>query len=59
MKQYLDLFLHHRQLLDAQAPAVLNRQRERAAQALMQLGMPTRRDEDYRYTDVAAALAPD
>ena len=59
MNQYLDLFHHYRQQLDAQAPDVLNRQRERAAQALVQLGMPSRRDEDYRYTDVATALAPD
>lgn len=59
MKQYLDLFLHHRQELEAHAPAVLNRQRERAARALTELGMPRRHDEDYRYTDVASALAPD
>ncbi len=59
MKQYLDLFTEQRLALDAHAPAMVNAWRDRAAASLAALGMPTRRDEDFRYTDVAAALRPD
>lgn len=58
-KQYLSLFREQRSLLDAPAPAVLNARRDEAARLLEENGLPTRKTERYKYTDVEAALAPD
>lgn len=58
MNQYLDLFTTERAVLDGHSPAALNARREVAAAAFSRLGFPTKRVERYRYTDVAAAFAP-
>lgn len=58
-KQYLELFREQRSLLDAPAPACLNARRDEAACLLERHGLPGRKAERYKYTDVEAALAPD
>lgn len=57
--QYIALYRAHREALCAPAPAALNAAREAACAALAEHGLPTRRDERYKYTDAAAACAPD
>ena len=58
-KQYIQLFTDHRTLLDKGSCAVMNAAREGAASLLSEKGLPTKRTEEYRYTDVQAAFAPD
>ena len=58
-KQYIQLFKEHRVLLDKGSCAVMNAVRDAAALILAQKGLPTKRTEEYRYTDVQAAFAPD
>ena len=56
--QYLDLFRSERALIDAHSQPELNALRDEAAATFERLGFPTRKVERYRYTDVAAAFAP-
>ena len=58
-KQYIQLFKDHRSLLDKGSCAVMNAARDVAALFLEKKGLPTKRTEEYRYTDVQAAFAPD
>lgn len=58
-KQYIQLFTDFRQLLDKGSCAAMNGAREAAASLLAEKGLPTKRTEAYRYTDVQAAFAPD
>ena len=58
-KQYIQLFKDHRSLLDKGSCAVMNAARDAAALFLEKKGLPTKRTEEYRYTDVQAAFAPD
>lgn len=58
MNQYLDLLNEQRALIDAHSSSIINARRDEAARALLANGLPTRHVEAYRYTDVAAALAP-
>lgn len=58
-KQYIQLFTDHRQLLDKGSCPVMNAARDAAASLLAEKGLPTKRTEEYRYTDVQAAFAPD
>lgn len=58
MEQYIALYQEQKELLCAHAPATLNARREQAAEAYMRRGLPTTKDERFRYTDVAAAFAP-
>ena len=57
--QYIDLFRSERALLDAHSTPFFNERREAALAAFERMGFPSRKVERYRYTDVAAALAPD
>lgn len=45
--------------MDLQSCKALNDQREKAIATFKEYGFPTRKVERYRYTDVAAAFAPD
>lgn len=58
-QQYLDLFRTQRALIDGHSCAPLNARRDEAARLLAGQGLPTRREETYKYTDAAAAFAPD
>jgi Fe-S cluster assembly protein SufD len=58
ISQYLDLFRSERALIEAHSHPLLNAHRDVAAQAFARMGFPTKKVERYRYTDVAAAFAP-
>jgi Fe-S cluster assembly protein SufD len=58
MNQYLELYNDVKPLLDKQSCAALNAQREAAIASFKAKGLPTRKDERYRYTDVAQAFEP-
>ena len=58
-KQYIDLFAECRSLIDEHSAPVMNALREDAFVAFQTLGFPSRKIERYKYTDVAAAFAPD
>lgn len=57
-KQYLDLYNEHRTLLDEGSIQPLNAHRQAAAEVLAQQGLPTSREERYKYTDANEAFAP-
>lgn len=58
-QQYIDLFHQCRTMIDSHSAPVLNALREQAFQDFLQQGFPTQKVERYKYTDVAAAFAPD
>lgn len=57
--QYLALWQEHGELIDSKAPEALNRLRPAAASSLIEQGLPTLSDENYRHTDLEKILAPD
>lgn len=59
IRQYLDLYEAHRELIDKNSAPVLNRLRPEAARRLKTMQMPLRGDEDYAAFDMNAAFAPD
>lgn len=59
LDQYLALWQEHGELIDSKAPKALNRLRASAASSLIEQGLPTLRDEDYRHTDLERILSPD
>ncbi len=59
LDQYIDLWQEHGALIDSNAPDALNRLRPDAASSLIENGLPTLKDEDYRYTDFEKILSPD
>lgn len=59
LDQYLALWQEHGELIDSKAPKALNRLRASAASSLIEQGLPTLRDEDYRHTDIERILSPD
>lgn len=58
-QQYIDLFASYEDLICAHSAESLNRPRAAAAADFERLGFPTVKGEDYKYTDVAQAFAPD
>ena len=58
MNQYLDFYRQNRAAIEAASHPLLNVHRAAAAEAFERLGLPTLKDEAYRYTDVRAAFAP-
>ena len=60
LTQYLDLYAHHREAIDARAPEAFNRLRPAASEALRRAArLPRKGDEGYARTDMAAMFAPD
>ena len=59
LEQYLQLYRAEKQRIAAGSCAPLNALREEQLALLEQHGLPTTRHEEYLYTDVEAALAPD
>lgn len=57
--QYLNLYRECRELIARHSSAVMNGLREEAYNQLKRQGFPTRKAEDYKYTDVEALMAPD
>ncbi|MDR3268389.1 MAG: Fe-S cluster assembly protein SufD [Tannerella sp.] len=58
-KQYVDLYKQYESVLHAYAPEVMNAPRAQALAHFRLLGFPSLKNENYRYTDVAQAFAPD
>lgn len=59
LDQYLDLWQEHGDMINANAPEVLNRLRADASSSLIEQGLPTLKDENYRHTDLEKILSPD
>ncbi len=58
-QQYIDLYNQAEALLRAQSAESLNHLRAGAFADFERLGFPTRRQEEYKYTDVAKSFEPD
>lgn len=58
-KQYIELFRSARSLIEAHSPAALNAFRSQCEAAFEQGGLPTAKDERYKYCDVQDTFAPD
>ena len=58
-KQYIDLFLENRKLIDDGSCAPMNALRDKALKCFRKKGFPSRKVEEYKYTDVDKAFAPD
>lgn len=58
-QQYIDLFRQERELIDAHSAPLMNGLRDRAFADFQRLGFPSRKVEEYRYTDMQQVFAPD
>lgn len=58
-QQYINLFTECREMIDRHSAPVLNALRQQAFEDFSRTGFPTKKVERYKYTDVAAAFAPD
>ncbi|BEH00158.1 Fe-S cluster assembly protein SufD [Bacteroides sedimenti] len=58
-QQYIDLFSQCEAMICANSAEVLNAKRAEAFANFERLGFPTQKLEDYKYTDVSEAFAPD
>lgn len=57
--QYITLFNEQRSLIDRHANPLLNNLRDEAYGHFCRMGLPTRKIERYRYTDVKKAFSPE
>lgn len=57
-QQYIDLYAECREQIMTHSAPVLNALRDEASADFQRLGFPSRKVERYKYTDVAAAFAP-
>ncbi len=57
--QYIDIFNQYRQVIDEKSANGLNNLRDKALEAFLRQGFPTKKLEDYLYLDVAAEFLPD
>lgn len=58
-QQYLSLYDECQRLIERDSPAAMNAVRAQAIEAFRSQGFPTRRTEQWKYTDIDAAFAPD
>ena len=58
-KQYIDLYLQYEDVINQGSHALVNDQRAGALALLRQKGLPTFKDERFKYTDVQKAFAFD
>lgn len=58
-QQYIDLFQQHGALLSEGSHPLIDAQREQALELLRTEGLPSRKDESYKYTDIRTMLEPD
>lgn len=56
--QYIDLYRANSNLIKQHSAAPLNELRDKAFSDFCRLGFPSRKEERYRYTDMAALFAP-
>lgn len=59
LKQYLDLFEGHRELIMSHSAEGFNSLREQAFRNLKEFGLPSKGTENYEVSDLPAMLAPD
>ena len=59
LKQYIDLYDEHRDLIEQHSPALLNTLRENAREQLETARLPRKGSEDYEATDLEAVFAHD
>ena len=59
LKQYLDLYRNHRDLICGGSAAPLNALRERALEVLERKGLPKKGSEDFENIDFAKIISPD
>ena len=58
-KQYIEIFKQNEDVIRQYAPVCMNALRTQAFADFEGRGFPSLKEEDYRYTDVAQAFAPD
>jgi len=58
-QQYIDLFSQCEAMICSHSAEVLNSKRAEAFADFERLGFPTQKLEDYKYTDISEAFAPD
>ena len=59
LQQYIDLYNHHRDAIERNAPDALNALRPQALSVLQNVELPRRGDENYEVTDINRLFAPD
>lgn len=59
LQQYIDLYTHHRDAIERNAPDALNALRPQALSVLQNVELPRRGDENYEVTDINRLFAPD
>ena len=59
LQQYIDLYTHHREAIERNAPDALNALRPQALSVLQNVELPRRGDENYEVTDINRLFAPD
>ena len=59
LDQYIDLWQEHSDLIVSNSPDALNRLRPAAASSLIEQGLPSQKDEDYKHTNLEKLLSPD
>ncbi len=58
MKQlYIDTYHNHQKTIKEYAPSIMNEKRDALMSQFVELGFPTSKNEDYKYTDLKAALS--
>ncbi|KAA6328627.1 FeS cluster assembly protein SufD [termite gut metagenome] len=57
-QQYIDLFSQYEEIICRHSAPLLNAPRAAAMSRFKQSGFPTRKEENYRYTDVSKLFAP-
>lgn len=55
-QQYIDLFETYREVIDQNATAGLNKERDAAFEVFKKLGFPTSKMEDYKQSDISRAF---
>ena len=58
-QQYIDLYNNYSEVIKAHSAAVLNGPRDAAFRHFASMGLPTMKNEEYKYTDVQKAFSPD
>ena len=58
-KQYIDIFTQNEDVIRQHAPLCMNALRTEAFADFERMGFPSLKDEDFRYTDVPQAFAPE
>jgi len=58
-KQYIDLFSQSEKVINSNSSVIMNRLRKNAISDFEKQGFPTKKLEDFKYTDVAKFFEPD